>query len=460
MQRAVTVQDTLLLNQGCLIMNGNTLSITNPAPSTGSHTNFASIGGPITRTNGFIISETPGAFSSTSTSVGSYVKWTVGTTTGWRVIPFGDNSATPIAIPFTFQHNSGDLGTFSVATYRAVTNVPFPPTVTHLINYNGTIINNAANVVDRFWVTDKTGTNPNTSISLRWSDTENSGASALNPPRAQPWRYVAGTPPYEAWLRITNTTPAAPVGSTLSTSVSYTQPTPYIAAGVADSVRVLNWDWPVIPGPPTNNTPSGPIGNFIPWSISNNNQPLPVELLSFNADVVKNKVRLSWITASEINNDYFTVERTDPSDMDNFDFIAKVNSYMNNSTMMLSYEAWDNNPLPGLQYYRLKQTDLDGQFSYSDLVAVDFARKGGFEILNVVGTAEQNGEFQVEFVYDSELPLTAVVTDAAGRVVYRQDNLSASPGINRISFGQALPRGIYFVVLQNQQKAVNRKFFY
>jgi len=461
MQRAVTVQDTLLLNQGSLIMNGNTLSITNPAPSTGTHTNFAAINGPITRTNGFIISESPGSFSSTSTTVGSFVKWTVGTTQGWRVIPFGDNAATPVLIPLTFLHNSGDLGTFSVATYRATANNPFPPTVSHLNIFSSTA-NNATNTVDRFWVTEKTGSNPNTSISFRWSDAENSGASALNPPRAQPWRYTTTAPGSEAWLRITNTSPTAPVGSILGTSVSYTQVTPYIAAGVADSVRVQNWDWPIIPaGPAPHFAPAGPIGNFVPWAIANNNTPLPVELLSFNADVVKNKVRLSWITASEINNDYFTVERTDPSDMDNFDFIAKVNSYMNNSTMMLSYEAWDNNPLPGLQYYRLKQTDLDGQYSYSDLVAVDFARKGaGFEILNVFGTAEQNGEFQVEFVYDSELPLTAVVTDASGRVVLRQDNLNASPGINRLGFGQALPRGIYFILLQNQEKAVNRKFFY
>jgi hypothetical protein len=455
MQRDVSVTDTLTLGQGCLILNGKFLSILNSAASTGTNTNFAAIGGPITRTNGFIISETPTALPTVSG-----VKWTVGTTPGWRVIPFGSSAAAPTPIPFTFDHKSGDLGVFSVSTYTTPgNNLPYPPTVTHMRGFTSTNTlspDNSATVVNRFWMTDKTGSNPITNLVFRWTDTENAGASSLNPPRAQPWRYDGTiTPAYEAWLRIT-TAAGIPAGSTLGTPTSYNQSFQVIA-GVADTCRVIDWTWPNITAQPI----PGPIGNYLPWAIANNNTPLPVELLDFRADIINKKVRLSWITASETNNDYFTVERNDATlDDDDFSFIAKVNSHMQNSNMMLSYEAWDHNPLPGLQYYRLKQTDLDGQYTYSDLEPVMFGNGASFDITNVYGYTETEGQFSVEFNYDSDMPLNAVITDASGRVVFKQDNIPAVQGANRLQVGQSLPRGIYFILLQNQEKSVNRKFFY
>ncbi|MBK9319722.1 MAG: hypothetical protein IPM91_13550 [Bacteroidetes bacterium] len=171
------------------------------------------------------------------------------------------------------------------------------------------------------------------------------------------------------------------------------------------------------------------------------------------------KVRLSWSTASEVNNDYFTVERSDKT-MNEFNFIDKVNSYMNNSNILLNYESWDESPLQGLQYYRLKQTDLDGQYSYSDVKPIYFGDGKSFEITNVYGHTQADGQFQVEFLYDSEIPLTAIITDALGRVIYQEENVSATPGLNKLYVNQTLPRGMYFIILQNQESKVNRKFFY
>ena len=128
--------------------------------------------------------------------------------------------------------------------------------------------------------------------------------------------------------------------------------------------------------------------------------------------------------------------------------------------MMLNYEAWDEQPMMGLQYYRLKQTDLDGQETLSELRPVYFGEKKSFEITNVYGNASSNGMFMVEFIYNSELPLTAVVTDASGRVIYTQDGVNATPGVNRLELNTAMPRGMYFIVLQNQEGKVNRKFIY
>ena len=89
-----------------------------------------------------------------------------------------------------------------------------------------------------------------------------------------------------------------------------------------------------------------------------------------------------------------------------------------------------------------------------------FGNGASFDITNVYGYTETEGQFSVEFNYDSDMPLNAVITDASGRVVFKQDNIPAVQGANRLQVGQSLPRGIYFILLQNQEKSVNRKFFY
>jgi len=241
--------------------------------------------------------------------------------------------------------------------------------------------------------------------------------------------------------------------------VTYTQT--YGVIGTVDSVRVTNWDWPILPA--TLVAPyfaaSGPVGNSNPWAIALNNAPLPIELINFDAKLINKKVRLSWATASEINNDYFTVERAD-KDLQEFDFISKVNSFLHNSTVTLNYESWDNNPLQGMQYYRLKQTDFNGEYSYFDIEPIFVGQVKTFEITNVYGNTQNNGLFQVEFLYDSELPLTAIITDVTGRVIYNQSNIAALPGVNKIQLDQNLSQGIYFIILQNQEGKVSQKFFH
>jgi extracellular elastinolytic metalloproteinase len=94
---------------------------------------------------------------------------------------------------------------------------------------------------------------------------------------------------------------------------------------------------------------------------------LPIELLDFTAIPVEKNVLTKWVTASETNNDYFTVERS--GNGVTFSEIGKVFS-AGSSTTMQSYQLLDANPLSGVSYYRLKQTDLNGSFTHSKIVAV------------------------------------------------------------------------------------------
>ncbi len=95
---------------------------------------------------------------------------------------------------------------------------------------------------------------------------------------------------------------------------------------------------------------------------------LPIELLAFNGISKNNKVTLSWTTATETNNNYFTIEKS--TDCITFYPIGDVEG-KGNKTTVSDYLYVDDGACPGINYYRLKQTDFDGVFSYSSIIAVD-----------------------------------------------------------------------------------------
>ncbi len=108
---------------------------------------------------------------------------------------------------------------------------------------------------------------------------------------------------------------------------------------------------------------------FSDFSAAGDGAPLPIELLSFDAEPVGNTVLVSWTTASEINNDFFTVERS--VDASIFTPIGTVNG-AGNSSSTRSYSFVDVQPMMGVSYYRLRQTDFNGDFEVFDPAAVNF----------------------------------------------------------------------------------------
>jgi len=99
------------------------------------------------------------------------------------------------------------------------------------------------------------------------------------------------------------------------------------------------------------------------------NTDLPISLLQFTAALSENKeVVISWATVSEINNQYFTVERS--KDGETYEPIVKVES-LGNSVSKQTYQVSDSLPLIGVSYYRLKQTDVGGKTTYSSTVSIN-----------------------------------------------------------------------------------------
>ncbi len=111
-------------------------------------------------------------------------------------------------------------------------------------------------------------------------------------------------------------------------------------------------------------------GTIMPFTFSspNSTNPLPIELISFIGFSSGNGNQLNWVTATETNNDFFNLERS--SDGIEFNTVATVDG-AGNATSIKNYEYFDANPLNGLNYYRLKQVDFNGDFFYSTIISID-----------------------------------------------------------------------------------------
>jgi len=128
--------------------------------------------------------------------------------------------------------------------------------------------------------------------------------------------------------------------------------------------------------------------------------PLPISLVDFKASLIGRDVLLTWSTFSERNNDYFSVEKT--FDGKNFSIVGYQNGSMN-SNSLISYSLYDFNVENSLLYYRLKQTDFDGQTTYSKLISIDnreMTDKKIVGIFNLLGQEiDENYEGLIIVVY-------------------------------------------------------------
>ncbi|MBI3520896.1 MAG: T9SS type A sorting domain-containing protein [Bacteroidetes bacterium] len=197
---------------------------------------------------------------------------------------------------------------------------------------------------------------------------------------------------------------------------------------------------------------AAPVTLFSPFTLASrtSSNPLPIELTSFGCSLInKNTIGLSWTTASEANNNYFGIERS--ADGVNFEQIAKQNG-AGNSLVTLNYNYSDPNPLKGISYYRLKQVDFNGKYTYSSICSVTNNGDGGvaFYPNPVKNTLTIDYEF-------SEKPKANIitVTDVTGKLITVPSTFSNS---NMILDCSDLSEGIYFLKVLVGDKEVINKF--
>lgn len=189
--------------------------------------------------------------------------------------------------------------------------------------------------------------------------------------------------------------------------------------------------------------------------------PLPIELISFTAVTVADntRVELKWATASEKNNDFFTVERS--RNGATFEQIAKVDG-AGNSTTVLNYSAYDESPLEGTSYYRLKQTDFDGKFTFSNLVAVNYKKSGTSPCTFKVYPNPCVGRCTVSLKDCPENKTNEIevaVIDALGNKVYSQVPMRDEDGSFSFSIdvNNNLKPGVYVVAANSANEKYREK---
>ena len=183
---------------------------------------------------------------------------------------------------------------------------------------------------------------------------------------------------------------------------------------------------------------------------------LPVELILFTATANGKGVALHWITASEKNNENFTVERSGNGKA--FRSIRTLPG-AGNSQVQSRYDLVDEQPLPGMSYYRLRQTDFDGTSTYSPVRAVSMAGLGEKTLQVYPGSAAQ------EWVVSSTLPAEMVAGGSAGVKVY--DALGRVQQVTSVADAalagrwlldlHALPAGVYIVRLVTSTGSVSQR---
>jgi hypothetical protein len=378
---ATDLNGVLTMSATEIDLNGYTLTFANPNTTA------------YTRTSGFIVSETNAAVNS------SIVKWQMGTTTGAHDYPFGTASGASNYIPFTFNKTTAGSCDISVAT-RATSgsdNTPFAGASN--VAAASTCPGAAADVIDRWWdITPSAAVTANLTFSYKGAEN-----TCTNPTDV----FGAGHWNGSSW--------DTPLGGN---------------AGVTSGVGTVS---------------ASGASSFSPWVLTKyNGSSLPVELVSFNARKAEEGIVTEWTTASEVNSDHFTVERSE--DSKNFAPVGNVEA-AGNSNIRNQYSLVDANAPAKELYYRLKQFDLDGKSHYpGKIVNVNNQNPGALQLISPIPNDGQS--FTLNFSACDDKEALARIVDDMGKVVWQQFFDLRTYGDNRlisVNTGQRFAPGIYTV---------------
>jgi hypothetical protein len=180
--------------------------------------------------------------------------------------------------------------------------------------------------------------------------------------------------------------------------------------------------------------------------------PLPIELIQFTAKYNSDKVDIAWLTASEKNNDYFTIEKS--KDAQEFIEVTTINGAGNSNTF-LYYFTSDKSPFKGISYYRLKQTDFDGKFTFSNIVSVASQGENNLSFSEF----NANSEFISAIINcSSNTKLKLIITDIAGRTIYSSILQTESDAVNININSQNFAKGIYLLKVESSNGGIFKKF--
>lgn len=348
------------------------------------------------------------------------VKWNIGIATGAYSIPFTKTFGGP-SIPFTANITTAGSagGNIKFSTYPGSNwdNATYMPTgVTNMSSIYSGGVNNSEYVIDRFWIIDANGyaTKPTASLSFTYIDAE--------------------------YTPVGNSITEANLGAQRWSGANWDAYTPqgtWADAGTKGTVS---------------NAPAPPADFFRVWTLSDIFSPLPVELISFTGNCDNKNALLKWATASETNNDFFTVERS--PDGSNFTPLSIINGAGNSSTL-LNYSFEDINSFASGAYYRIRQTDYNGESQTSAIVFVQGC-SGLNSDMDIYSSGGNEFTFFIHSIAAENYNIR--IFNSMGQIVKAQ-TIYINEGTSRLNFMlDDLRDAIYFVSIDNgKDKSITKK---
>jgi hypothetical protein len=337
-----------------------------------------------------------------------YLKWNSKTGSGLYTVPFSTDIGL-VKIPLGVNVTSAGTGNgyMALSTWDVSSgalqydNTPYPSEVIHMSGADGSA-DVSENVVDRFWIidiTDPLGTGelfttaPVSSISFGYNTAaaEVADGNTLNLGDLVAQQYDGVTDKWFGWFS----------GGT--------------ANGVYGTDNGGGMVSGVIP----------PVGAWHrTWTLSDVSSPLPVELTFFEGDCEKEGIVLTWQTASEINNDYFEIQKS--IDGVNFESIASVQG-AGNSSSYINYSFMDESSTTSNAFYKIAQIDFDGtRKDYPAIRTTPCINNGNANVYSAF-----SGEITLEIDLNNSEDVHVLVLDQLGKEIGLSNHYEGKEGFNQ-----------------------------
>lgn len=357
----------------------------------------------------------------------NYVKWNVSNSTGNYVIPYTTSAPVVTKIPLTVGITSpGSVGGhFLHATYRTNSmNIPWPSSVTHMFDANTGTLNNSLFVVDRFWIIDAMSYASRPNVNMTFGYVNN---------------------PIE--LGAPNTIVVGNLGAQRFNS-SNNHWEGIISFGVPSGIFGIDNG----PGTPTvSNVVMAGTNLFRSWTLADKSSPLPIALLSFDIECSLLGNHITWQTASETNNDYFELIRSD--DGVNFTTVAQIQGNGTSSATHF-YSFTDEVNSTGITVYKLIQYDYNG-------AALELSKKQAHPCLSSNDVSIYNGtssEIIIDYKAHLSENLSVTLYDVTGRLIQNFGIHTVTNGDNRIVLQhEPIAYGSYFIAVKSSNKQYNKQ---
>lgn len=356
------------------------------------------------------------------------IKWNVGTATGVHTIPWATSVATGnVKMPLSINVTGAGVGAGNIllSTYETTTdmNTPWQSGITNMCS-STTNVDGSLLVVDRFWQINANGygTKPGVTMSIGYNPAANE---------------LAGT------------------NTLIESNLEAQRFNPGFAAGGPCYVGAGSWETLLFgtnnaAGDNVNNIVVSPADFFKDWILTDRLAPLPVELLRFEVECDGAEALIEWTTLSEINNDYFVVEKSYNA-IDFFELTQIQGA--GNSNVPINYSALDPDPSSDITYYRLKQVDFNGTTEYHKIASTTCSPKG-FTVDQLVLNNNTLG-FNITAAYAEDV--NVYFYDYRGRIVSSiQKHIGAGNNAIKIS-NLEISTGIYMLSIIGEKNTFSTK---